>query len=280
MFWEILSPNRRECSCSQLTPLSALFTRRKLVQIRQVRVLTQKSKKKKKKNLTVQHLTDQREDEERGKCGESVTHKGDEMLQEPARKGKGGALPQWAGESDRAKGRNAEYVEGEKASRIYLPVCSDSDCAVWWRRRKVRGRNNGDKQRGSGRYSGLRRIPNGQLRTFQFLFFHFDWPWCLCSAFLQRDVFLAFAEVYRWYLFISLFLPVYSLYFLFSLSASIYLTCGLQFSRDITALVRREIILIFSSSTFLHLLWKISPCLEIVFAVVGQVEQGVFLLPW
>lgn len=49
---------------------------------------------KKKKNLTVQHLTDQREDEERGKSGESVTHKGDEMLQEPARKGKGGALPQ------------------------------------------------------------------------------------------------------------------------------------------------------------------------------------------
>lgn len=41
------------------------------MQIRQVRVLTQKSKKNK-KNLTVQHLTDQREDEERGKCGESV----------------------------------------------------------------------------------------------------------------------------------------------------------------------------------------------------------------
>lgn len=166
----------------------------------------------------MQHLTDQREDEERGKCGESVTHKGDEMLQEPARKGKGGALPQWAGESDRAKGRNAEYVEGEKASRIYLPVCSDSDCAVWWRRRKVRGRNNGDKQRGSGRYSGLRRTPNGQLRSFQFLFFHFDWPWCLCSAFLQRDVILAFAEVivgtslslysYLFTLFISFFLSL------------------------------------------------------------------------
>lgn len=171
---------------------------------------------KKKNNLTVQHLTDQREDEERGKCGESVTHKGDEMLQEPARKGKGGAVPQWAGESDRAKGRNAEYVEGEKASRIYLPVCSDSDCAVWWR--KVRARNNGDKQRDSGRYSGLRRTPNGQLRSFPFLFFHFDWPWCLCSHFLQQDVFLAFAEVYHWYLFTSLFLPVYfSLFPFFSL---------------------------------------------------------------
>lgn len=27
----------------------------------------------------------------------------------------------------------------------------------------MRGRNNGDKQRDSGRYSGLRRTPNGQL---------------------------------------------------------------------------------------------------------------------
>lgn len=77
--------NRRECSCSQLTPLSALFIRQKLVQIRQVRVLTQKKS---------DSAASDRSEGRRGKRQVWRECKGDEMLQEPARKGKGGALPQ------------------------------------------------------------------------------------------------------------------------------------------------------------------------------------------
>lgn len=203
----------------------------------------------------------------------------------------GGEVPQWAGESDRAKERNAEYAERESererkpagyiwqciltAAVALLEVDEEEEEEI------MRMSNN------SGSYSAVRRTVL-KFSSVLSLILLLRLLWCLCSALPQPDVFLACAKVREvaclTYIggvvpLIFFMLTCLLVFIPFFLSACPSLTCGLQFSRDITALVRRETILTnlfpFKFLSLLASLW----CLEHSCFFFAHLEVGKSLKP-
>lgn len=178
--------------------------------------------------IAQQHLTDDRVEERVWK--EHTTEYSPSKMKPEGGRG-GTAVSRWGWQS---KGKKCKVCwQRKKASRVRF----------WKKWTRVRGRNSGRK---------LKQTCSTIAGSYALLFFSPRlWLRYLCSAFPHWDVFLAFAEVREvvsppsvasFLLILTcllLFIP------LFPISACPYLTCGLQFSRDITALVRREIILTF-----------------------------------